>query len=525
MKYVKILLFIAVLFTLVTGATAQELCMKSAEASHINGFAFEDDYLWVATDGGVLKYNTLDDTYELFTTAEGLADNYVTSVAVASDGVKWFGTFYGICSYDGSSWVTYTVASEGFKSDLISAVAEVAPGTMWFGTIGEGVITWDGAEWGKKTIYSGLTSNYVNNISVAADGSIWVGTTTGVTGFIGEENVKYAEFEGNSVTSVNAVAVGENGEKWFATYGGGISWLYGDEWRTYTTDDGLPANHVSVIVIDQNGVIWIGTTGTGVVSISGSTWNTTTEIESTVISDVRAIAVDSNNVKWVGTADGSIFKFDAQQPPAPPTDITGESWENEGTTGVTLDWVHSIDQETISGYKVYRSKYPVFTQPTIAIADISSDELEQAELTKTIYLGSVEGNSFEESLTVPGGEYYYWVSAFAGEIESEHIIFSLSVPILVGVEDVFPQAVSIKGAYPNPFNPSTTIEYSLPRAMDVTLTVYNIAGQEVSILKNGYQNAGTYSALWNARGMSTGMYIAVLNAGGNLVTKKLLLVR
>ncbi len=60
--------------------------------------------------------------------------------------------------------------------------------------------------------------------------------------------------------------------------------------------------------------------------------------------------------------------------------------------------------------------------------------------------------------------------------------------------------------YPNPFNPSTTITYFLPEATDVTLTVYDRLGREVSVLVSGNQSEGTHSVEFNAESLPSGIY-------------------
>jgi uncharacterized repeat protein (TIGR02543 family) len=71
---------------------------------------------------------------------------------------------------------------------------------------------------------------------------------------------------------------------------------------------------------------------------------------------------------------------------------------------------------------------------------------------------------------------------------------------------------SLELAYPNPFNPNTTIRYNLPIDSRVTLRVYNTQGQIVTILSNEIQQAGFKSATWNANGVSSGVYFYRLEA-------------
>ena len=85
--------------------------------------------------------------------------------------------------------------------------------------------------------------------------------------------------------------------------------------------------------------------------------------------------------------------------------------------------------------------------------------------------------------------------------------------------------------YPNPFNPTTTIQYALPTAMDVELTVYNVVGQAVRTLVAEHQSTGHYKVEWDAtddsgHSASAGIYFYRLQAGGKfLAVEKMLLLK
>ncbi len=79
--------------------------------------------------------------------------------------------------------------------------------------------------------------------------------------------------------------------------------------------------------------------------------------------------------------------------------------------------------------------------------------------------------------------------------------------------------------YPNPFNAATVITYRLSAESKVTLTVYDILGNEIAVLVNATKPAGTYSTNFNASGLSTGIYFYRLKAGPLIETKKLLLLK
>jgi hypothetical protein len=94
-----------------------------------------------------------------------------------------------------------------------------------------------------------------------------------------------------------------------------------------------------------------------------------------------------------------------------------------------------------------------------------------------------------------------------------------------------PSSFYLYNNYPNPFNPSTTISWQMPEGSLVTLKVYDILGNEVASLVNGFQKAGVHSITFNtqnaagSRNLSSGVYFYRLSAGNFVSTKKMVLVK
>lgn len=88
-----------------------------------------------------------------------------------------------------------------------------------------------------------------------------------------------------------------------------------------------------------------------------------------------------------------------------------------------------------------------------------------------------------------------------------------------------PNSFSLEQNFPNPFNPTTTIQYSLPQAEDVTLKIYNLLGEEVKTLVNDYQQAGKHSVQINANNLPSGVYFYRIQAGNFVQTKKMILIK
>jgi hypothetical protein len=84
---------------------------------------------------------------------------------------------------------------------------------------------------------------------------------------------------------------------------------------------------------------------------------------------------------------------------------------------------------------------------------------------------------------------------------------------------------SLSNNYPNPFNPSTTIEFSVPHATFVTLKIYNTMGQEVSTLVSQNLKAGVHKTRWDTNAVSSGVYFYRLQTVDEVITKKMALVQ
>ena len=95
----------------------------------------------------------------------------------------------------------------------------------------------------------------------------------------------------------------------------------------------------------------------------------------------------------------------------------------------------------------------------------------------------------------------------------------------VGGSDEKPVAFHLAQNYPNPFNPTTTIEYSLPQAAHVSLKIYNALGEQVAVVVDELQSAGSKATKVDASNFTSGVYLYRLTAGSFTQTKKMVLIR
>jgi flagellar hook assembly protein FlgD len=107
-----------------------------------------------------------------------------------------------------------------------------------------------------------------------------------------------------------------------------------------------------------------------------------------------------------------------------------------------------------------------------------------------------------------------------------------SITTAVDDDDVvdIPEAYKLFPNYPNPFNPTTTIQYYLPQASEVTVRIFDVYGNLVKTLVNGRQSAGQKSAIWNGHNdigqkVSSGVYFYSLITEEFLQSKKMMLLK
>jgi len=94
-----------------------------------------------------------------------------------------------------------------------------------------------------------------------------------------------------------------------------------------------------------------------------------------------------------------------------------------------------------------------------------------------------------------------------------------------GVNDVTPLTTELKGNYPNPFNPDTRINFSMREPSQVTIEVFNLAGQLVTTLVDDYRQAGEYTVSWNANNVTSGVYFYRMLTEDYSLTRKMTLIK
>ena len=113
----------------------------------------------------------------------------------------------------------------------------------------------------------------------------------------------------------------------------------------------------------------------------------------------------------------------------------------------------------------------------------------------------------------------------SGNVNLDYV--QLVSEMVTGIKNVQnqPSSYALQQNYPNPFNPSTIIEFSLAKGSHVELQIFNILGQKVATLVNGFMNAGAHSVQFNASNLASGVYFYGMKAGDFQTYKKMMLLK
>jgi hypothetical protein len=106
----------------------------------------------------------------------------------------------------------------------------------------------------------------------------------------------------------------------------------------------------------------------------------------------------------------------------------------------------------------------------------------------------------------------------------------ITLPVEIDYTEGLPMQFTIESAFPNPFNPSTTIRYGIPYQLEISISIYDLMGRLVKTLFEGEQMGGWYEITWNGmlgerKIASAGMYFYKIKAGKEIRTGKITLVK
>ena len=307
-------------------------------------------------------------------------------------------------------------------------------------------------------------------------------------------HAQWIQIDGNLINCFAVSPNGTGGTNLFAGTNGVIfrSTDNGTDWTAVNT--GLDLIAFYALAVSPNGTgstnLFAGTSGGGVwfSTNNGTSWKAV-KIGLTN-TDVRALAFSDTNL-FAGTWGGGVYRS---------TD-SGTNW-TAVNTGLMGQDVHAL---TVSGTNLF-----AMTDGGVSLSTNNGTRWSSTGLTGTgVYALAVSGANL-----VAGTYGGVWIRPLSEMITS-----------VEGGPTDLPSHFSLGQNFPNPFNPSTNISFSLPSKSFVSLKVFDALGKEVETPINQEKPAGTYQVSFDASKLSSGVYFYRLMAGGFTQVKKMLMMK
>ncbi|MEE8356058.1 MAG: two-component regulator propeller domain-containing protein, partial [Anaerolineales bacterium] len=304
----------------------------------------QDNHIWLGSAKGLVQYSK-DKGVKIYTTADGLVDNYVCSVFQDKDGNIWVGTSTGVSKmtrdkimqgyhgpkiysqmtdHTGLVWLGTSdglhVFSEnkvlrayksvdGLGSDNIKALLEDNQQRVWVGTTGGLTLIADGEVVRTFTVEQGLPDNVVWSLLEDAQGKLWVGTNAGIAIIKDEQIIKTLSGVKEPSAQVRIEALFQDTQEniWVGARNAGLSLFHSDGSfsKSYISSDGLAGDRVRGIVADDQNNIWAVCSDGGVSQIvDGEVTQNYAIDEGLASNNPRSVVIGRDGTVWVGL-DGS----------------------------------------------------------------------------------------------------------------------------------------------------------------------------------------------------------------------------
>lgn len=226
-----------------------------------------------------------------------------------------------------------------------------------------------------------------------------------------------------------------------------------------------------------------------------------------------------------------------------------ETWSKTGGESFAIDSIYSYDftsspsQAFGSNLILVGSKYCLYSGDVNQDGIVDASDLAEVENAAGITLTGYSNTDINGDNIVDAGDISIADNNVTASVHSITPLLGESInasPFInrkdnevkkdkslnkIETENSKPNAFALGDNYPNPFNPTTKINYELPENANVSLKVFDITGKEVASLVNGNQNAGKYTVAWNASQYSSGIYFYKIVAKDFVKVKKMTLVK
>ena len=300
--------------------------------------------IWIGTNsGGLVLFNPKDGTFTGFTTKHGLACNDIMIIYEDPGGELWIGTYNGLNHINSSNdtfiFTTYNTES-GLSHNAIACLCKDREGILWIGTDGGGVNCFKDGTFTPCFNKEIGTSEHIGAIYVDRKDNLWIGTHHGLF-FLSAESGKITTFttkQGLSCNRIDSISEDRAGNLWFGTYGGGLNRLnpLDGTFSAINTREGLSNDIIWDIYEDREGSLWLGTNSGGLNRLKDFKFTTYTTSDGLLNSTMWTAYEDRQGNLWFGTNGGGVSRLNPKN---------GKITNYTGKDGLSNDMVWSICED------------------------------------------------------------------------------------------------------------------------------------------------------------------------------------
>ena len=245
--------------------------------------------------------------FRSWTTADGLPQNSVQTIAQTPDGYLWLGTRGGLARFDGVRFKTYGL-EEGLKSVHIVGLADDGKGGLWIATHGGGFSHLDKGLITTYTTAEGLADNVVLAVTRASGGGAWVGGRNGLQHFQAGRFTAVAESSGLPPAEINALAPGRDGILWVATSDAGLFRMKDGKFEPFSGPGGEKFIR-PYLLPDRKGGLWVSLGNARILHHGENGWKEYNAAHGLPLSVVYSLAEDEDGDIWAGSAEEGLYLF------------------------------------------------------------------------------------------------------------------------------------------------------------------------------------------------------------------------
>jgi len=362
--------------------------------------------------------------------------------------------------------------------------------------------------------------------------------------------------------------IGPRGFDWLTYDDGtstiGVSSSAGNGWGQKFTPSSYPVK-IDSIKVGLTGAI--PTSNVTIVNFRGTTMETLGTYTGALVDTVNTIdvsALDMNvfegqiGIGYMYQDPGSIMKDDTPPLAAPNAQMPSTAFQIQGGSWIAFDagdWMLSVfcsPSSALPPYPIIRT-----TPDTVMFGDVMVTETgqqsfwvhndggEDLEVTNIFVSGSLTDFDFDMTAFTVGAldsqeVVMTWTPADTGYVYANIVIqnndtapYPVFIPFngtaiplgVIPTSGIKPVTYELTGNYPNPFNNQTRFSFSLPNAEEVSFKIFDVRGQLVATLAEGYMPVGQYEVTFNASDLASGVYLYQLEAGDFLRNGKMVLLK